>query len=1030
VFQLTGEQPELLGRQSTHIRLTDAQTSRRHAQVLLENNTWLIRDLDSTNGTWVNGQKITQITELEPGDRIVIGRHQFRVSAITDVPAPQPQPKAPTPEPIIGHEELGSMGMDLEESLSADLLEDADQDLPQVPDASSTAPDAQPKQPPEDQPPDHSPDAVVTPTDAGPDTPDTPGTTQTPDADTPAEPGAPGDSASQPTTPSGTQPVLNDGVIDLDTLLAEPALPAATSSPQNVVEDASPHDSTPAQDSAPAPAEQAKSTEPPAAGEVDFDLDEMLGLEDEPVTQPPASTESSQAHTLGAEDKPDEAETDKQEPHEAAAKQDEVPAQADIPAFDTQPPVDSADSEQTKTLPPDDVDSDVDSIGDIDDLLEDLADEPKAPDTPDPESSAEQDEHDQVPAPPSPSDEPDSLIDIDILAAAKPADSWTQASPDTTEGHDATPATPDTEPTGVSHDSRTGPDDSAILGGADTGVELDDNLQNPPEENPVPDPDPNLDTLSEAEQDQARDEDPGPPELDESSTPDQQQELDDSERALLLSPDEQTLAVQSYRRSKLKTLIGLAVVLLTLGAAAWYAFDHYTNRADAKSQPPNQNTPPNAPPADHGLKPTPEVATTTQPPLKQTPDSPAATTRTPSKPKPAHPGPLAVETPVITEPVHHPAQPIEPAPPTTDPSLAIATDTLPADSSHNGPAKSDTPKPLTGRTDRTLADPFADISTHILDRAPSTPTPHEPAPPPQQTHVNPAVETKADTQTPQPADAAMVTAGQPPIPSTPPTQITPGNDTATGPDLNATLPVASKTTDDSVHTTAQQPSITTEPATPTSEDQSQLDLLAGAVDAQHKPGDRVSDQAAFAGSRRVVYVVDASGSLVDSFPLILRELNQTISKLKEDQAFTVIFFGADGVIEVPPVGLKWADRDNKRRVSRWTDPGNGNVTAWGRGDLMQALKLATGYGADEIVILSDNLIGRQPSQEKIDSLLDDIDTLTHDKAVHIHVIQFFNRDPKQVLKSIAKRFNGTYLLIPNMPDPSAEHPDGDPLALP
>jgi hypothetical protein len=209
-----------------------------------------------------------------------------------------------------------------------------------------------------------------------------------------------------------------------------------------------------------------------------------------------------------------------------------------------------------------------------------------------------------------------------------------------------------------------------------------------------------------------------------------------------------------------------------------------------------------------------------------------------------------------------------------------------------------------------------------------------------------------------------------------------------------------------------------------------VDLITGAIDAQNKPGDRVTGQAEYAGARKVVYLVDASGSLVDSFPFVLSEMNLAIEELTGDKAFTVIFFGSDGVIEVPPVGLKWADTRNKRMVREWVAPDQGNVNAWGRGDLIQALQRALQYNPDDLVILTDNLTGRQSSQEAIDELLTRIDALVTGTVERVHVMQFFDRDPQQVLKTIAERFHGTYSLIIAKPSSSAQSSADDPLGQP
>jgi pSer/pThr/pTyr-binding forkhead associated (FHA) protein len=58
------------------LRLPDADTSRRHAKIVCEEERIVLHDLASTNGTFVNGQKIGEHA-LEPGDRIQIGSNEI-----------------------------------------------------------------------------------------------------------------------------------------------------------------------------------------------------------------------------------------------------------------------------------------------------------------------------------------------------------------------------------------------------------------------------------------------------------------------------------------------------------------------------------------------------------------------------------------------------------------------------------------------------------------------------------------------------------------------------------------------------------------------------------------------------------------------------------------------------------------------------------------------------------------------------------------------------------------------------------------
>jgi signal transduction histidine kinase/pSer/pThr/pTyr-binding forkhead associated (FHA) protein len=72
-FELTGS-VHSVGRDSTSsIRLVDTEVSRRHAEFRLVDGAWHLLDSGSANGTFVNGQAVTD-APLQPGDRIQIGQ--------------------------------------------------------------------------------------------------------------------------------------------------------------------------------------------------------------------------------------------------------------------------------------------------------------------------------------------------------------------------------------------------------------------------------------------------------------------------------------------------------------------------------------------------------------------------------------------------------------------------------------------------------------------------------------------------------------------------------------------------------------------------------------------------------------------------------------------------------------------------------------------------------------------------------------------------------------------------------------------
>ncbi len=55
------------------IRLDDTYVSQMHARLFGKNGKWYVEDLGSTNGTFVNDQKLAAPAQIEPGDRIRVG---------------------------------------------------------------------------------------------------------------------------------------------------------------------------------------------------------------------------------------------------------------------------------------------------------------------------------------------------------------------------------------------------------------------------------------------------------------------------------------------------------------------------------------------------------------------------------------------------------------------------------------------------------------------------------------------------------------------------------------------------------------------------------------------------------------------------------------------------------------------------------------------------------------------------------------------------------------------------------------------
>jgi len=66
--------PATIGRESHQIPITDNTVSRKHADLLPENGEWVVKDHGSSNGTYVNGQRVNKRQTLKLGDQVRVGR--------------------------------------------------------------------------------------------------------------------------------------------------------------------------------------------------------------------------------------------------------------------------------------------------------------------------------------------------------------------------------------------------------------------------------------------------------------------------------------------------------------------------------------------------------------------------------------------------------------------------------------------------------------------------------------------------------------------------------------------------------------------------------------------------------------------------------------------------------------------------------------------------------------------------------------------------------------------------------------------
>jgi pSer/pThr/pTyr-binding forkhead associated (FHA) protein len=78
-----GTAPLVIGRdRSVELVLGDQEVSRRHARLETQNGTVFVRDLGSSNGTFLNGRRLTHAIELREGDEVDVGTTRLVVERL------------------------------------------------------------------------------------------------------------------------------------------------------------------------------------------------------------------------------------------------------------------------------------------------------------------------------------------------------------------------------------------------------------------------------------------------------------------------------------------------------------------------------------------------------------------------------------------------------------------------------------------------------------------------------------------------------------------------------------------------------------------------------------------------------------------------------------------------------------------------------------------------------------------------------------------------------------------------------------
>lgn len=179
-----------------------------------------------------------------------------------------------------------------------------------------------------------------------------------------------------------------------------------------------------------------------------------------------------------------------------------------------------------------------------------------------------------------------------------------------------------------------------------------------------------------------------------------------------------------------------------------------------------------------------------------------------------------------------------------------------------------------------------------------------------------------------------------------------------------------------------------------------------------KAGPTVVRFAGTAGSnaRKIVYVIDASGSMISHMQIVVDELSRSLEHLNPKQSFSVIFFQKNQALAVPPANQLIAATDqDKVKALEWI---RDNIVPQGRSNPLAAIELAMSHKPDVVFILSEGITGSGEFEiDQRDLLaklnqLNPVDAASGRRKTQINCIQFLDVDPLDTLKMIAQEHGG------------------------
>ena len=163
----------------------------------------------------------------------------------------------------------------------------------------------------------------------------------------------------------------------------------------------------------------------------------------------------------------------------------------------------------------------------------------------------------------------------------------------------------------------------------------------------------------------------------------------------------------------------------------------------------------------------------------------------------------------------------------------------------------------------------------------------------------------------------------------------------------------------------------------------------------------------------IVYVVDSSGSMMESFDLVRKELLRSISRLSPAQTFHVIFFNNGPPRENPQRQLVFADENAKRGAAAYlktVQPQGGSPTIPNLAiqRAFEVLARTPNQKRGKLMYLLTD--GEFHDNEEVRALFAKLNT---DKSVHVNTLIYMFQNPEfeKVMRKIAEENGGKYKFV-------------------